>query len=133
MQSNQKPEESKNKRTRDEDEREIARKRAKDAKNGKKATRVVCVSPRSGLFTTSVQISDVDSELDQDEMTSENNQSIRAEVYREFQRQTKEMDKTDNALQFKKLSKSENLQIAVAITANQRSAKSAERNKNDTA
>ena len=132
VQSNQRSEESKNKRIRDEVEREVARKRAKDVENGKKTTSAVCVSPRSGrVFTTSVQISDVNSELDQNEMTSDNNPSLRAEVYREFQRQVKEMDKTDKALQFKKPSKSEKRYrlLSRSLQIKKRYAKSAEGNR----
>ena len=104
----QQREENSSKRTREEpEEEEVPHKKTKDHGKTSSIKEAVCISPQSGrIFTAPVQMETEDSELDQDEMTSENNPVLRKEVYKEYCRQTREINKTNATPSFKKPSSS---------------------------
>ena len=92
--------ENKNKRSREEkDDAQVPQKKAKDVESERGVAEAVCVSSQTErVFTTTVRIENEDSELDQDEMTSENNPVLRHEVLQVFKRQTNEMSIVDQVL-----------------------------------
>ena len=87
----------------------MAKKRAKEGVSSRasNAVEAVCVSPTTGrLFTTAVDLGK-EIPMDEDDLTSENNSAIRAEVRREYERIEKEMDKNSGqAFEKKKVSRS---------------------------